>query len=298
MTLINISISDERIYVKKQTCSDQFCQIDGIRIRYWIAGTGQKKVILVHGLGGSIEAWNENVEPLSDEYTVYAIELPGHGKSDKPHVRYTLDFFSQFLSRFVDEFKISRFHIVGLSFGGAIALRYVINNPEKIDKVILVASAGLDPRMGRLFSLSNLAPLRKITWIVPRWLFRYYAKATVYDARILSPEIIDLYYKLLKDRDFRQVLLSIQRENFNFFGFGSRPLRRLAQDIHTIDKETLIVWGKNDTMIPVANASKGKQKIAKSQIVVFDKCSHNPQYEKTDDFNKVVAGFLREGRTV
>ena len=278
--------------MNKQMMTDRYCHVDGIKIRYWSAGNSRKTVVLIHGLGGSVEAWTENILPLSGKFTVYAVELPGHGKSDKPEVRYTLEFFSTFIRRFVEEMKIAPCHIVGLSFGGAVSLRYVLDNPDNVDKLVLVSSVGLDVKMGKTFSIGSLAPIRRITGFVPRWLFNAYAKSTVYDSRNLPPEIVDFYFGLLKTKAFRRVLLSMQEENFDFFGSGNARIRTIADNIHKVNKKTLIIWGKNDTMIPLKFASRGNRLIQNSTLAVFDRCSHNPQYEHAEEFNKRVIEFL------
>jgi pimeloyl-ACP methyl ester carboxylesterase len=146
--------------------------------------------------------------------------------------------------------------------------------------------------MGLLFSLASMAPVRSIMGAVPRWVFAVYAKSTVYDSRKIPSQIIGFYFDLLKTRDFRQVLLSMQRESFTFFGHSGTAIRDVAASLNMIDKKTLIIWGKNDTMIPVANAYRGHKLIANSQLTIFDRCSHNPQYEKALEFNALVSEFL------
>lgn len=272
--------------------NDKYCCIDGINIRYWSYGQAEKNLLLIHGLGGSIEAWIENILPFSRNFTTYGIELPGHGKSDKPHLDYTITFLSGFLEKFADKLRISTFHIAGLSFGGAVTLHFTLAHPERIDKLVLVSSAGLSHRMGFLFCLANMTPFRGITGIVPRWLFSLYARSSVYDPRTLPPQVIDFYFHLLRTPDFRRVLNSLQRENFNFFGHCGKSLLSVLSQAHNIDKKTLIIWGKNDTIIPVANAFVGNKMIKNSQLVIFNQCSHNPQYEKKEEFNTVVLDFL------
>ena len=248
--------------------------------------------MLIHGLGGSIEAWHENVAPLGRAFTVYAVELPGHGKSDKPAVRYTLEFFADFIHRCFDAFSITSGHLAGLSFGGAAAIRFTLANPAMVDKLVLVSSAGLGPGMGPLFALGGMAPLRPLLRFVPRWAFGRYARSTVYDARKLPAGIVDFYYSLLTTRDFRRVMRSMLRENFTFFGHGGAAIRAVAAALHRLEKETLIVWGTNDAIIPVANAYRGNKKITHSRLVLFDHCAHNPQFEKADEFNTAVTEFL------
>jgi pimeloyl-ACP methyl ester carboxylesterase len=272
---------------------DQYIDIDDIRVRYRTIGTGKTKLLLIHGLGGSIEAWEENAAALSQECSVYAVDLPGHGKSDKPNVRYTLEYFTYFVKRFIRNLHISPCVIAGLSFGGAVVSNLTITHPDMVEKLILVSSVGLGTRMGVLFALGSMAPVRPLIAYIPQWVFAIYARSTVYDSRALPRQIIDFYFERLKTETFKRALLSMQRENFTFFGFGNKRIRTIATNIHLIKKKTLIIWGKNDTMVPLTNARRGHRCIRNSRLVVFDRCSHNPQFEKSGEFNRAVLEFLQ-----
>jgi pimeloyl-ACP methyl ester carboxylesterase len=273
---------------------DNYCEVEGIKIRYWQKGNRSKNLVLIHGFGGSIEAWYNNINFLAHNYTVYALELPGHGKSDKPQITYSLNIFADFVDKTIKKLNINKFNIAGLSFGGAIVLKYVLKYSEKTDKIILISSAGLSPKMGFLFSLTNMVPFRGIIGIVPKSIFSFYARKTVYDSKCIPQEIIDFYYSLIKTKEFRYVLKSVQKENFSFWGHCSNHLIEISKELQKINNKTLIVWGKNDTIIPVRNAYIGKKLLKNSGIVIYEDCRHNPQFEKAQEFNNDVLKFLEE----
>ncbi|HEX2014248.1 MAG TPA: alpha/beta fold hydrolase, partial [Nitrososphaera sp.] len=99
---------------------DRYLQVNDLSVRYVDRGSG-KTVILLHGLGGSIESWTNNIEPLSSEMRVIALDLPGFGFSDKPRLSYSIKFYTDFVAAFAKRLQLKRASIVGSSLGGQIA---------------------------------------------------------------------------------------------------------------------------------------------------------------------------------
>ena len=100
-------------------------------------------ILLIHGLGGSIESWRSNFTPLSKKLHVIALDLPGFGFSDKPMINYTPEYYSDFISTFVDLMNCQKVNLVGHSMGGLIVLETALSSPELVDRLILVDVAGI-----------------------------------------------------------------------------------------------------------------------------------------------------------
>ena len=113
--------------------------LDGLSLNYLVEGRGPA-IILVHGLGGFAESWRHNVPALAERATVYAVDLPGFGRSGKPPGRYDLQFLARALHAFVDALGVSQVSLVGHSLGGAVCVTYALTHPAFVERLALVGA--------------------------------------------------------------------------------------------------------------------------------------------------------------
>ncbi|HEU4874328.1 MAG TPA: alpha/beta hydrolase [Pyrinomonadaceae bacterium] len=250
----------------------------GQKIHYVEAGSGPN-VILLHGLGGSTQAWQFNIGPLAEKFHVYVPDQIGFGKSDKPLVMYRIRTYVDFLDQFCKQLKIERATLVGNSMGGWIAAAFTAAFPDRVDKLVLVDAAGYAPPkeldMRTLFALNPTTRegMKVLTARV------FYNKAFQTDA------VIDMAIaaRLAAGDGFtiKSITESIIRgEDF------------LDDTVKTIKRPTLIVWGREDGLVPLAEGERFHKDIAGSKLVVFDQCGHVPNFEKPGEFNAAVIKFL------
>src|SRR5438309_2015893 len=114
-------------------------EVDGLSLHYVVEGRGPA-VILVHGLGGFAESWRHNIPALVGRATVYAVDLPGFGRSAKPRGRYGLDYFARALHGFMETLGIEQASLVGHSLGGAACLTYALTHPTRVDRLALIGA--------------------------------------------------------------------------------------------------------------------------------------------------------------
>ena len=133
-----------------------------VRVRYVVRGEGPA-LVLVHGLGASLSVWNENIEELSRAHRVFALDLPGHGESDKPgELYYDSISGAHFLTSFMDAVGIDNATLMGNSAGGHIAAACALRYPQRLDRLILVSSAGLGREMAWFLRASSLPLLGEL----------------------------------------------------------------------------------------------------------------------------------------
>lgn len=277
---------------------DQFVEIGGKRTRYWQAGASGEAVVLIHGLGGSIEQWWANIGPLSQTHRVFCLDMLGCGKTE-PAVDndYSLESLARFIDTFARETGLSSFSLVGLSMGGAICLRYALAYPQKITKLVLVGSAGLGSRMAIVFRVLALPFADFIMATLSRRRFSTFVRSMVYDPSIVTEEILDFYYPLIKAPATRHAFLDTLRTNCSFWGLRRHVRDSVVGRLHTLQPPTLIIWGRQDNHMPVANAHEAVKKIPCAKLVLLDSCRHNPQFEKAPEFNRIVEEYLRGVQT-
>ena len=141
--------------------NERYVSVDRVSTRYVLEGAGPP-VLLIHGFGEFLEVWGYNITPLSEYFSVYAMDLPGHGLSGEPPGNDTLDFTSEFIVHFMQALGIGHASLVGHSLGGLVCLSVAINFPEKMDKLVLVDSAGLSKEAPLIYRLATLPVLGDI----------------------------------------------------------------------------------------------------------------------------------------
>src|SRR5512142_372897 len=109
---------------------DCYVRVGSVNTRYRVAGASGSPVLLIHGIGSYVENWDSNLLPLAEQHRVYALDLVGFGRSDKPAAPYTIDYFADFVRDFLRTQGLERAHIVGSSMGGIIAMNLAIRHPE------------------------------------------------------------------------------------------------------------------------------------------------------------------------
>ena len=252
----------------------------GQKIQYVEAGSGPT-VILLHGLGGSSVVWNFNIGPLAEKFHVVVPDQIGFGKSDKPLVNYRIRTYVDFLDQFCKQLKIERATLVGNSMGGWIAAMYAASFPDRVDKLVLVDAAGYAPPKDvdtrAFFGLNPTT--RAGTKILLSKVF--YNKAFQTDAAI--DQAIATRMAAGDGYTIKSITESIIRgEDF------------LDDVVKTIKQPTLIIWGRQDGLVPLANGERFNKDIAGSKMVVIDECGHIPNTEKPGEFNAALLKFLNE----
>jgi 4,5:9,10-diseco-3-hydroxy-5,9,17-trioxoandrosta-1(10),2-diene-4-oate hydrolase len=272
---------------------DKYVKVGKVNARYWQAGNKGSAVVLVHGLGGFVENWMHNVDALAKQHRVYAMDLVGFGRTDKPPVNdmYTL---VQFISDFMDTLKIDKTTLVGNSLGGGLVLQFALQFPQKVEKLVLVDNAGMGrdvivdfrvcslPWLGELLIKPSLKGTEKL------W------KQIVHDQNLVTPELVKMCYGLGSLPGATKTLLSVLRSGINFGGQRGKLTKTLIKDLGTIKAPTLVIWGRDDKIIPAAHAQVAVSKIAGAKLHIFDHCGHMPMFEYPDKFNKMVLDFLAE----
>lgn len=252
--------------------------IFGQKIRYVEAGSGPT-VILLHGLGGSSQAWQLNIGPLAEKFHVFVPDQIGFGKSDKPLVNYRIRTYVDFLVQFCKQLKIERASLVGNSMGGWIAAAFTAAFPDRVDKLVLVDAAGYSPPKDldpRTFYGLNPTTREGMKVLVAKV---FYNKLFLTDAAI--EQTIAARLAAGDGYTINSITESIIRgEDF------------LDDTVKTIKRPTLIVWGREDGLVPLADGERFNKEIAGSKLVVFDQCGHVPNFEKAAEFNAAVIRFL------
>jgi 2-hydroxy-6-oxonona-2,4-dienedioate hydrolase len=272
----------QRYYrLSKQLTSQKFVNVNGYMIRYLEAGSPDRKIlVLLHGIGASAERWSRVIPTLSREYRVIAPDIIGFGYSDKPAVEYTMDFFIDFFRSFLDNLGISKASIIGSSLGGYIATEFAIKFNHMVEKLVLVSPAGMMRRSNPTLDRYIMAAL------YPEYQRVYDAfSEMVYDSNAINQEILMDFMNRMSLPNAKHAFMSTL--------LGLRYAPDLRGRLSNITAPTLLVWGDDDTTIPLAEYSNQYNGIPNmEELVVIKNCRHVPHVEKPATFNRIVSKFL------
>lgn len=257
--------------------------VNGYTIRYlryadFRASRQKSTLVLLHGIGASADRWSSVAPTLSRYYQLIIPDIVGFGYSDKPTIEYTMDFFVKFFEDFLRKLEVARLSIIGTSFGGYLATVFTIRNLEKVDKLILAAPAGAMRTSTRVLDQYIMAALYP-TYENTNRAFRDMA----YEPSVVSEETI---------RDFmNRMRLPNAKYAFMSTLLAIRDSKDISGRLSKISVPTLLIWGANDRMIPLAY-SREYTEIPNSQLTIIDNCGHTPFVEKPAEFNNIVLKFL------
>ena len=152
---------------------DYYAEVHGLQLRFWTKGRG-RDVLLLHGLGGCLEDWAGAFERLAGDFRLWALELPGSGRSDKPARGYSADLFLGIVVSFLGLHGIERAHIVGVSMGGGIGLALALWRPSRVDRLVLANSALLGRRLHPFLHLCTAPVLGELLLRPPPKVLEHY----------------------------------------------------------------------------------------------------------------------------
>jgi pimeloyl-ACP methyl ester carboxylesterase len=256
----------------------QYLQVGKLRIRYADSSSG-KPVLLMHGLGGSIESWTNNIAELAKNFRVISVDLPGFGLSDKPKINYTIKFYREFVVQFLKQLQLDQISIVGSSLGGHVAVEVAINYPSLVRRLVLISPAGALPR-----SFKGSPALWKYVKVINTKSLKQTKQAL---SAVDNKPVDDSYAQVVYDR----FVMPGAKEAFLSALSGSARAPRLNNRLYKIKAPTLLLWGKDDHLIPVKFAEPFV-KMKNCRIVMLENCGHRPHFERPELFNRIVSDFL------
>ncbi|KPA15812.1 alpha/beta hydrolase fold protein [Candidatus Magnetomorum sp. HK-1] len=270
----------------------KWLSIDGIRIRYLRKGPGKTPLVLLHGVGGSLDVWKDTIEFFSKERDVIALDFPGFGFSDKPGIRYSIHFQILKLKRFLDQLKCKEIYLAGHSMGGGIAIHFAHLFASRVKKLILVCNAGMDKKIGASLRISTMPFSGTIIELTKSSGVEQMLKDCVHDPKLITSEWVELYQRILSLPGSIYAFRSQLKSFVTLFGQEKSFIIATRGKLSQLIMPTLIIWGKEDPVIPASHAEIAKKHIQQNTLVYLDDCGHIPQFEKKDTFNELVDNFL------
>lgn len=277
-------------------------EVNGCRVSYTEAGEGPP-VLLLHGavFGGNVFWW-ENQAALAGRFRTLAPDLPGWGASEKPRAAYTVDFYHEFITGFLDRLGLERVPLVGHSMGGLLASSYALRHPERVSHLVTVAAppAWIEfgvPLLFKPFTVPLLgeAVMGALPWLGPRFPLgvRGFYEGLFHAPRQLDPARMQRALQgcvdATADRAHRAAFLSTMRDNLHLFRPGVvSPFRELR------DRATfpiMMMAGREDRLFPLTLLERGAAAMPGTLLEVVGACGHFPQWEQAATVERLVGEF-------
>lgn len=258
---------------------EKFVTINRNKIRYLEDGTSDHNLILLHGLGGYAERWSNVMPFLAKKFHLYVPDMIGYGQSDKPTADYTPEYFAKYVFDFMDHLGIKKTFMIGTSLGGQVVIECAAAQSPIIKKIVLISPAGI---------------MRKSTPVLDA-----YTMAALYPTK----EAIKNAYQMMIGEGKQVSEISIER----FLNNMSRPNAKMvflstllglknAPDIFEklgrISIPTLLIWGKEDKLIPFEYSEQFASSINNCEFIPMDGCGHSPYVEDPEKLSELVMEFL------
>ncbi|MFZ2634310.1 MAG: alpha/beta fold hydrolase [Desulfosalsimonadaceae bacterium] len=264
----------------------RFINIKNFRLHYVHEGSGPP-LILLHGGGTWLHCFHKNIPVLSKHFSVYAIDVPGHGftRALNGDVTYDFDTVCDAIRQFMDVMKIEKAHIAGHSWGGGWAIRFAGRYPERMLKLVLIDASGINRHERLAWELLKYPVIGEImTHFLTRHSVKRGLTLSFYNQSLVTDELVDLMVAPLRNKDNRKAQLRYSR-NIDW-----ETTKAVLPDIQT---PALIIWGKQDRYIPVKFGKQMARLMPDARLEILERCGHSAHNECPETVNRMITEFLK-----
>jgi pimeloyl-ACP methyl ester carboxylesterase len=268
----------------------RFADVDGVRVHYQESGpaTGAP-LILIHGFASSTLVWSKVfLELAAKGFRVIAPDLLGYGYSAKPrNFHYTIGAQARMVDRLLEKLALDRATIVGSSYGGAIAATLALDYPKRVEKLVLVGAVTNNKPtkylLMRLFGSPLIGDIVSPFLLSSRRLLKRRMRK-VYDRHswVLDDSRVEARHQPLRTAATHRAIIRTVRH---------WDADRIQREAHLITQPTLLLWGDNDSEVPVHNGEQLRDAIRNARLILFRDCGHLPHEEFPKGFTEVVSNF-------
>lgn len=284
--------------------AERWIDVDGIRTRYYDAGSGEPIVFIYGGNFGTSDSassshtWNLNLLPLSSRFRVIAFDKIGQGFTDNPkNDDYTMRAVVQHAAGFLRAMQLRPAHLVGHSRGGYAAVRLTLEHHDLVKSVSLVNSGTLSPGVGTNEVVLSRPPYPKFTAECVRWIYQNYS----FDPDVVTDDWVNAVLEVLALPKYRESIAKVEGERLGaklFLPGLARDKRETLQWINEgrLQRPLQVFWGFDDRTATLERGVELFQMFARhdrhAQLHVFNRSGHFPFREHPERFNALLGRFV------
>jgi len=271
--------------------------LDG-QLRVHQFGTEGPPVILLHGGGtdSGLLSWKATIPALADSFRVVVPDWPGYGESPLMEGAHRLDRMGDMVGELIEVLDLQSADVVGVSMGGGAALNLALRMPERVNKLVLVDSYGLQQRVSMQFLswlVVRIPFMIRGTWALlrkSRWMTRWTLKSIMHQKDAVTPGLVEEVYQAVQHRSSAEAFYAFQRYEV----LPGRLRTCYLGQLHGINIPAQLIHGENDSLVPLRWAREAAWLIYGAELVVMPQCGHWPQRENPALFNRTLKSFLEE----
>jgi pimeloyl-ACP methyl ester carboxylesterase len=282
--------------VREVSPSLQFRTIHGYRRAFRIAGSGPV-ILLIHGIGDNSTTWTTVQAKLAQRFTVIAVDLLGHGQSDKPRADYSIAAYANGMRDLLSVLDIERATVIGHSLGGGVAMQFTYQFPQLVERLVLVGAGGVTKDVNvalRLASLpmgSEALALLRLPLVLPALQILGRAAGLVLGSTAVGRDLPDVL-RILADLPEPMASSAFTRTLRAVVDWRGQSVTMLDRCYLTQSVPVQIVWGAEDVVVPVSHARMAHAAMPGSRLDIFEHSGHFPFHHDPDRFVEVIERFI------
>jgi pimeloyl-ACP methyl ester carboxylesterase len=282
--------------VREVSPSLQFRTIHGYRRAFRIAGSGPV-ILLIHGIGDNSTTWTTVQAKLAQRFTVIAVDLLGHGQSDKPRADYSIAAYANGMRDLLSVLDIERATVIGHSLGGGVAMQFTYQFPQLVERLVLVGAGGVTKDVNvalRLASLpmgSEALALLRLPLVLPALQILGRAAGLVLGSTAVGRDLPDVL-RILADLPEPMASSAFTRTLRAVVDWRGQSVTMLDRCYLTQSVPVQIVWGSEDVVVPVSHARMAHAAMPGSRLDIFEHSGHFPFHDDPDRFVEVIERFI------
>jgi pimeloyl-ACP methyl ester carboxylesterase len=266
--------------------------VRGRQARYREQGKGTP-VVLIHGIGRSLEDWTEQFDLLPSTYRLISVDMAGYGESEPLREPYSLPTLARFVEDFLDAIGVAEpAHVVGNSLGGAVAMQLSVQAPQRVRTLVLVNSAGFGREVTVVLRILAIRPLARLLLRRPNAkAIRRTERAIFHDPALVTDERVETALRFAARPHGAAVLLETLRALGGLRGVHPVWRRHLMEEVGAQGAPTLLLWGDRDRILPHSHLDAARRHLPHAESHLFTDTGHMPQIERAEPFAELVAAF-------
>jgi pimeloyl-ACP methyl ester carboxylesterase len=271
----------------------KYLTIDGCKIRYFDnEKSGGSVLFLSHGVGASLEFWEDIIAQQDNPFRMIAWDYPGHGLSDfLEDKNYRLDIYAQYAWQLLDYLKVNNVSLMGNSLGGAVSLRMHKQQAQRVDKLVLLNAATLGKEAPLPFRLMTIPVLGEFMTKSADMAFKQQVAAIFAKSYQLTDKMRDVIQRNVAREGAQAAFLANIRQFTTLGGLAKNLVDESRQILSTMTKPTLFIHGREDAVIPLSHSEQAHALTPDSKLIIMEDCGHTPHVEKAEELIKALNAF-------
>jgi pimeloyl-ACP methyl ester carboxylesterase len=282
--------------VRELTPTLHYRTIHGYRRAYRVAGSGPA-ILLIHGIGDNSTTWSTVQSKLAQRFTVIAPDLLGHGQSDKPRADYSVAAYANGMRDLLSVLDVERVTVVGHSLGGGVAMQFAYQFPQLVDRLILVGAGGVTKDVNIALRIASMPmgtealALLRLPLVLPALQVVGRVGGAVFGSTGLGRDLPDVL-RILADLPEPTASSAFARTLRAVVDWRGQVVTMLDRCYLTESVPVQLIWGSQDSVIPVSHAQMAHSAMPGSLLEVFDGSGHFPFHDDPDRFVECVEKFI------